>query len=143
MNKTLLFGLVSACLLLAAPVQAQNYRATSVITGTTNNVTALGTNTYTKAIDVTGYAEIGFALSYKQATAGSSNITVRLARSLDASTWEVTPSIVIFANSTNFVTNISGIGAIGHVRVATVENTNALAITNVTVSYSIKPRTRP
>lgn len=142
MNKTL-FGIVSACLLLAASAQAQNYKATAVITGTTNNVTALGTNTFTKAIDVTGYSEIGFALSYKQATAGSSNITVRLARSLDASTWETVPSIIVFCNSTNFVTNISGIGAVGHVRVATVENTNALAITNVTVTYSIKPRTRP
>lgn len=143
--KTFL-GLVSSCLLLIAmaiPSSAQSYGTATAISGGTNNVAAGATNTYSSPVfDLRREPQIALLISYKQATAGSSNITVRFRKSIDNSTWEVTPSIVIFANSTNFVTNVGDIGAVGYIRPATVENTNALAITNVTVVYSIKPSLR-
>ncbi len=144
MKNLRLFAL-SAILALASalPLAAQTYGANGVLSGGTNNVAAFSTNTWTTQHVLGGelrnYSEIGLLVSYKQASATSSNITVRFAKSLDGTTYETVPSLVVFVNATNYITNLT-IGSAGFLRLSSIENTNAaLALTNVTVTYSIKP----
>jgi hypothetical protein len=141
--KTLLRTLLAVAV-LAAPfaLHAQSYGVVTVISGGTNNVAATATNTYTLPVmNLRQDEQIGVAISFKMPVAGNSNCTVRFARSLNGTTWETTPSLVVTATTTNFVTNLT-FGATGYLRPATVENVNIVALTNVTVSYSIKPANR-
>lgn len=142
--KTLLRTLLAVAVLAASStwLHAQSYGVNTVISGGTNNVAATATNTYTLPVmNLRQDEQIGVFISFKMPVAGNSNCTVRFARSLNGTTWETTPSLVVTATTTNFCTNLT-FGAVGYLRPATVENVNIVALTNVTVSYSIKPANR-
>jgi len=141
--KTIQTALLTLLLLCVSTMaNAQSYGVVTLISGGTNNVAAAATNTYTVPVmRLLQDEQIGVFVSFKMPVAGNSNCTVRFARSLNGTTWETTPSLVVAATTTNFITNLT-FGATGYLRPSTVENVNAVALTNVTVSYSIKPATR-
>lgn len=140
-------ALAAALILLPALSHAQNflsYGTQSLLSGGTNNVAAATTNTYSSVVNCHLQENVGVALSFAATGTNTSTIVFRLKPSLDATTTDNVGTafdISVAANGTNtvsVVTNLS-VGAIGYLVHTKVENPNATsAITNVTLSYSLK-----
>jgi hypothetical protein len=145
-----LMCLVGAGLALApAGAEAQQYISgfsglTTVMNGGTNNVAATATNTYGNQfrIDVPKAEYVDLYLSMALSGAGTSGVRFSLAQGADESTFETnnTYQFILLGNGTtpvNLVTNIN-VGAIPYLKLMNVGNSNAVAVTNITVSYGFK-----
>lgn len=133
--------LISAALLFIASAGAQSV---TLISGGTNNVAGVTTNTYNLLIDSTKQENVAVAISFSLSAGGTSNIIFGLQRAHDGTIVDTanTANITIAANGTNpvyVVTNIATAGA-PFIRLATVANTNSApsSVTNLTVKYYVK-----
>lgn len=144
--KTLLSLIVlTIAALLAVPTQAQSYSiGTATITSNsvvTTAIAASATNTTVRAsIPATRADNLGLQLSISLAGAGTSAVVAKFDESLDGSNWESSAhSITATANGTNVVTTVStiAVGAIGYLRLSSIENPNAQVLT-VTLKHTQK-----
>lgn len=131
---------IFACLLLtiAPSVNGQSVTydtPTTSLTGGTNNVSATTTNTsFSVIIDAPRSTYVGLQPVFSLTGAGTSAVVFKFDKSLDRVHWESGGATVsVTANGTNVVTAASSVtlGAIGYLKLTTVENPNASAITNL------------
>ena len=149
MKKLILsFLALAATIFAGATAHAQGgysaYGAQTLVAGGTNNVAAATTNSYTGVLTLTRQREVALQISFSSTGTNTSSIVFVLDPSVDGNTYDTANNdynVTIAANGTNvvpFVTNLT-VGAIGYLRLASVENPNgASALTNVSVIYSIK-----
>lgn len=126
-------------LLVAVNASAQ-LSCVTCLDGGTNNIAATTTNSYSFSYHVRG-SQISVQPVFKLTGAGTTALVFVLDTSLDNSNWKTSAHrIGLAAAGTTSVTTISNItvGAIGYVRLASVENDNANAVTNLTVIFSSK-----
>jgi hypothetical protein len=124
------------------PAQAQQYNTGSFSTV----VAASTTSNYTSSlvIGMTKYQDVGIRVLSTLAGSGTDNTTVKLARSIDGVTYETTPSVVITIANTgttavNTLTNIEQ-GAVGFLRLASVQDGDTGDALSATVQYVLKPQ---
>ncbi|MCX6896324.1 MAG: hypothetical protein NTZ16_12665 [Verrucomicrobia bacterium] len=132
----LLLGLV----LLAGSVQAQQYSTPALASGGTNNVAAASTNIY-GSITLTKNDEFGLFLSSVAISASTSNTVWYVDASLDNTNWTTINAITKTQTGTTAATVGTNIyvGAAGYARVRCAIPDNLVALTNITVRYSLKP----
>jgi hypothetical protein len=129
--------------LVAAPtVRAQQYNTgsftTVVAASTTSNYTSSAVFTCTK------YEDVSIWVQSKIADAGTDNTTVSFAKSVDGTTYETTPSVVVTIANTgtttvNTITNIN-VGAAGYLRLSSIVNGDTGDALTVTNTFAVKPQ---
>lgn len=129
--------------LLAVPQAHAQLDITVLMAGGTNNIAASTVRNYTNSIPVTRgsqFALMGVATAVS--SGATSNAFLTIDRSVDGSNWELgVHRLPIAINGTTALpssTNWS-VGAYGFYRVRAIENTNTVALTNLTIKYSVKP----
>lgn len=143
MKRIFLTLLAVAAIAIVPSANAQKAGSyTTTLNGGTNNVAATATNTYTAAITCEDYDNVGLDLSFKAVSSLTGNITVRVAKACVSGNYESVPTTVITipANGTtvvNYPLNITTPSAIA-LKLTSIENTNSVAITNVTASWRLK-----
>lgn len=144
MNRFLTLAVVVSGLLLTAQAQSPvAYRIVTLVGGGTNHVAATATNT-PAAVGVTCAEQDQVALFIEQrgTGAGSGNVVYAFAKGLDTDTVETTPSVTLTVplNGTNTVRLLSEptLGGAGYLQLVSIQNTNAVALTNLTVKVSRK-----
>lgn len=130
-------------LFIAAPAEAQTYGVNAIVPGGTNNVGNTNTSTYNAVIDCTQRANVALEFKFSLTSTGTSNVIFTLVDSLDGVTASTTQprTITVAANGTNVVdviTNVT-VNAIGSLILTTVQNTNSVPVTNLTVNAALKP----
>lgn len=139
--KKLLIALVAA-FGIAGISHAQQYSATSLYSSGTNSIAANSTNSVGQAFAVTKNRNIAIALAFTGTTGNSANVTANLAKSVDGTSYESTPSVTLTAaaNGTNAVTAVTNVdtGGVGWLKLVSVVNGNN-TLTNVAVKASKKP----
>ena len=144
--KKLNLLILAVVALFAVSAQAQSY---DVITTTlsSNSVTitsiaASATNSTVRSSTMLSHQQsIGVQASFALASTGTSAVVFKFDSSVDGLNWtSAAYSITVTANGTNTVSGAStfAIGGIGHVRLSSIENPNAEAMTGVTVKYARK-----
>lgn len=142
--KTLIIAALTLCALAFVPVvQAQGYFPTTALAGGTNNVAATTTNTsFAVILSSQGRGPyMAVQPSFKLIGAGTSAVVFKFDESVDGTIWDLAAhTISVTASTTNVVTTLAPItlGAIGYLRLTTIENPNATAITNLTLKYVTK-----
>jgi hypothetical protein len=127
------------------PANAQSYNL-GYIGGSTANSPASTDNTtwYTTnsaVIAVTKASNVALQVEHKLNGAGTSAIIFRFAASADGTTW--TDSYLLVTNTAAGTTLVSStrdvsVGAIGFLRLTSINNANANAVTNLFVRYAFK-----
>jgi hypothetical protein len=118
----------------------------TVISGGTNNVATVATNTYAAVLAPVRSEWMAVMVKYTFVAAPvgvTPTVTLRFARANDASNYENISSLPISLSSqgaTNtciYFTNVV-VQGVPYFKLTSIENTNSTAITNLTVSYSVK-----
>lgn len=139
--KKILIALVAA-FAAAGLSHAQQYSATSLYSSGTNSIAANSTNAVGQTFVVTKNKVVGLQLTFTGTTGNSANVTANLARSVDGSSYESTPSVTLTAaaNGTNAVTAVTNVdtGGGGWLKLVSLVNGNN-TLTNVAVKASKKP----
>lgn len=148
MKKLLsLMLVVFALALLSSGAQAQSYNLVSILTpptGGTNNIAASTTNSSTYAVRLDAPIKsqhIGLQATFKLTGSGTSASVFVFDKSLDGANWETGAyRLSATANGTSSVTAVTNfqVGAIGYLRLSSIENPNGTAMTNIVVKYSQK-----
>ena len=143
MKKFTALFLAAAGILFAGAAQAQYSIQTTTLNGGTNNVAASTTNSVTAPVLAFTRSTYGVVqTTFKLTGAGSSTVVLTFDESVDNSNWDLaTRTLSVTANGTTAVTGLSNytLGGAGYLRLSSVENPNAAAITNLVVKYSYKP----
>lgn len=134
--------LIAALLLLTVGVViAQQYATTS--TGFT--VAASGTSNYTSqaVCTLTKYEDVTIHVRTSLAGSGTDNTVLSYSKSVDGTTYETTPSVVITVANTgttavNTITNIN-VGAAGYLRLTSIVNGDTGDALTVTNTFVTKP----
>jgi len=151
--KTLLATLLCV-LALAAGLQAQSANsgltyagATTLISGGTNKIGVLATNTYTARMDLPRADSVCIFISARPVLSNNVNLTLKFSRSPDGTTYDtLNPLQVACIGTTNadsgavvsLTTNVP-IGAVPYFRLDSVASPETIAIcSNLTVSYGFK-----
>lgn len=133
--------LLLGCMLLAGTLHAQQYSTPALASGGTNFVAAASTNTY-GPITLTKNEDFGLFLSAAAISASTSNTVWYVDVSLDNTNgWTTVNAITkaqTGATAVGVTTNIT-VGSVGYARVRCAIPDNLVAVTNVTVRYSLKP----
>jgi hypothetical protein len=144
MNRLLILAVVVSGLLLTAHAQSPfAYRVLTLLPGGTNNVAATATNT-PAAVGVTcaEQDQVALFIEHRGTGAGSGNVIYAFAKGLDADTVETMPSVTLTVplNGTNTVRLLSEptVNGSGYLQLVSIQNTNAVALTNLTVKVSRK-----
>ena len=144
MNRLLTLAVVISGLLFTAHAQSPfAYRVLTLLPGGTNNVAATATNT-PAAVGLTcaEQDQVALLVEHRGTGAGSGNVIYAFAKGLDAETVETTPSVTLTVplNGTNTVRLLSEptLGGAGYLQLVSIQNTNAVALTNLTVKVSRK-----
>lgn len=109
----------------------------SVAAATTN--TTYASSNWT-AVSVNG-SKLGVGLTFKLQGAGTSAVVFKFDASLDGASWETAAySVTATAAGTTAVTKNGNfdLGALPYVRLSSVENPNASAVTNIVIRYGNK-----
>jgi hypothetical protein len=132
-------------LAFTVPVKAQSYNL-KYIGGPTANSPASTDNTtwYTTnsaVIAVTKASDVALQVDSKLQGAGTSAVIFRFAASADGASW--TSSYLLVTNTANGTTLVSStrnltLGGIGFLRLESINNANATAVTNLFVRYAYK-----
>lgn len=114
-----------------------------LLSGGTNNIPAATTNTATTyTLGRFPGSQTAISADVKLNGAGTSAVTFIFDRSLDGSNWDTgtTYTLSITANGTNTVTGITNltVGGVGYLRLKSLGNANASAVTNLTMKYTVK-----
>jgi len=130
-------------LVFTAAVSAQQYTLTTLLSAT-NTVAASTSSNYTASATLTKHDNVALLLSFTHAGAGTDACTFTFDRSLDGSTWETTGNWVVSVaangnTQVNVVTNLS-LGAVGYLRIRTIDNGVAEDMTNIVVKVATKPK---
>lgn len=143
--KTLskLLPMLAACFVLAIPAKAQNYSIqTTTLTGGTNNVSATTTNSSLAIVmPVPKSSFIGIQPSFKLTGSGTTAVVFSFDESIDNSVWTSgTQTLSITPAGTTVVTGIKNFSAngVGFLRLSSIANANATAITNLVVKFATK-----
>ena len=150
MNKIISALFAIAILTLALPAMAQSPQAVTLLNGGTNNCAALATNDYTGQtllIDATWRANVGISISYVgNSTTNNNGVVFVFDQSLDASTWSSTNKLRyrLDGNGTSTVSLVTNqpLGAVGWLRLNSIENSSSNAFTNITIKANLKPEFR-
>lgn len=141
-------------LALVGAVHAQQYSvaphfvpstngASTTLNGGTNNIAAATTNTYNSVITLTKYDEVALQPIFQLTGAGTSAVVFRFSKSVDGTNFiaDASRTISVTAAGTTVVSGISNqlVGAVGYLRLDTIENPNASAVTNLTFPAVPKP----
>jgi hypothetical protein len=126
--------------LFAAPASAQ-YVTAITIDGGTNNVAAATTNTVSYTIATTRNQFVAVQPVFKLTGSGTSAVVFKFEESLDRTNW-VTSSLSVSVTAAGTST-VSGIGTltvngVGWLKLVTIENPNANAVTNLTLIAATK-----
>jgi hypothetical protein len=142
MKKLIRSLLVLALAGFALPAVAQQYQNTTLISA--RNIPGGATSNYNLTIGAQKYKEVGISATWKLDGAGTDVSTITFDQSLDGSTWSTVGSSTLAAanagtTTVTYVTNIT-MNAKGYIRLKSMVNgTSGQAITNLTISYSLKP----
>ena len=143
MKRLFLTLLAAAAIAIVPSAMAQKAGAyTTTLNGGTNNVGAGSNNTYTVSIACEDYDNVGLDLSFKALDTLTGYITVSVAKACVSGNYESVPTTVLSipANGTtvvNYPVNIATPSAIA-LKIASINNTNTVAITNVTATWRLK-----
>lgn len=124
-------------------IQAQGFDfLTSSLSGGTNAVAAASTNSVTAPAFTAVYSsDIALQPSFKLQGAGTSAVVFKFDTSLDGTVWYANAfTISITPAGTAQVSKVATqtLGSIPYVRLSTIENPNATAITNLMLNASMK-----
>jgi hypothetical protein len=137
----LLCSTLAFCAFLVTPARAQGY-GVSVVLGGTNNVAAATTNSsFATVIPATRATDIAVQPSFKLTGSGTSAVVLKFDESADNANWTANAvSISVTAAGTATVSKVSNfaLGGIGYLRLSTVENPNASAVTNLSITFAQK-----
>jgi len=131
---------------LTALVQAQSpapYRVVTLLPGGTNNVAATATNAPTDlGVNCSEQDQVAVFIQHAGTGAGSGVVVYSFAKGLDAASVETTPAVALAVplSGTNTIRllNEPTIGGCGYLKLVSIENTNAVAVTNIVVQVSRK-----
>lgn len=129
-------------LLCCFTAQAQQYQSTTLLDDVIINAST--TSNYTASVTLTKHDNVALLWQFKHMGAGTDNCILTLEQSIDGTNWETTnkKTITVAATGTtqvNVVTNLS-MGAVGYLRVKSVQNGVADVLTNLTVKVVTKPK---
>lgn len=129
-------------LLCAASAQAQYTIQSTTLNGGTNNVAASTTATMTAPVLSFTRSTYGTVqASYVLTGAGTSAVVFTFDESLDGTTWvPSTRTLSVTASGTTAVSGLSNylMGGSGYLRLKSVNNANATAVTNLAIKFSYK-----
>jgi hypothetical protein len=133
-------GLVA---LIATTANAQVYTVNTLTL--TNTVAGSTTITPNVAIPNAGrYDQLSIQATFVLASSGTSGVNFTVQRSLDGTNWETTPSqtLTVTAAGTSSVTGILDFsyGAAGYLRLASIVNSNSVAVNSLVIKTATKPR---
>jgi hypothetical protein len=133
---------VAALFAAVQTTSAQQYQATS-LTLSGNSINGSATSTENATVVLTKQDIVALALTAQGGNAGQAgNVTASFSASVDGSSWQSAYTTVVVAASGNTaVTTVSPVtvGAIGYLRLASIQNSSNGAITP-TVKVSVKPK---
>lgn len=145
--------LVTVALVAAFTVAAPDAKAqatiNTIMSGGTNNVAAVATNTYTAGAlciaegAASQFTAIQISYAFHAAPVGAApSVQFTLKRSLDNSNWEDTAFHTLLAtgntNTTIWLTNLAPC-SVPYLCISEIRNTNSAVITNITVKAASKP----
>ena len=130
--------------LLAVTASAQQYQATTILNGGTNNVAAATTNSsVAQIIGLTRFDSAVFEVNFKLTGAGTSAVVYKIDESADGTNWVTnTRSLSVTANGGTTVVGLTNftVNSVGYLRWNVIEQPNANALTNHVVRVWTKPR---
>ena len=146
MKKFITLIAIAAATLAAVQVNAQYALSdpkTTDLNGGTNNVVGATTNTYAIVVDIQKQSHTGFQVTAKYDGACTGTALLSFARTVDGTTYETTPGITLTTaagNGTTLVTTfgVQQVDGIQKLKLVSIGNTNAAALTNITFKYLIK-----
>jgi len=142
--KRILFALL---LSIIAPLSMSAQRATLYTLGSynggTNNVAATATNSPTTAIiSVEEFDRVGVTVSAKPISTSTGTVVFKFADSVDGTNYETTPShtVTLTLSGTSTTTQTAQFDTFGTagLQLVSIGSTNAMAVTNLTVSVRLK-----
>lgn len=137
------FIAIIAGLAICAAAHAQYSLQTTTLNGGTNNVAASTTNSVTApVIAATRASDVALQATFKLTGSGTSAVVFVFDESIDNSNWEsASRTLSVTAAGTSTVSNVGNytLGGAGYLRLSSVQNPNAAAITNLVLKYSLKP----
>ncbi len=133
---------IAALHVLTNAATAQQFQPVTLLNGGTQFITAGSTSNYTAVVNVRGAEKVGILTGTKLINTGTEDIVFKFSKSMDGSTFETTPSILITnvctgATAVNQITvvDVSGVHTL---KLATIISASARDTTNVTVRVGVK-----
>jgi len=145
--KNIILALAILSVTLSAFGQTPGVRtfpnASATWNGGTNNIAATTTNSPTAdTISVSEYANVGYQITVKPISTSTGTVVFNFAQSLDSTSYETVPqhTVTCTLNGTGAITTCGNfsIPSAGTLKLATIVNTNAMAITNIAIVYRLK-----
>jgi hypothetical protein len=134
--------LLSAALLLAAALSVSAQRYDTVTLSSAATVAATATSNYTAVVSVRGANSLALLTTCTLNGAGTDDIIFKFSKSLNGSTFETTPSILItnVANGTTAVNKISVVDASGvhSIKLASIINGSAAQVLTNSVVAGVR-----
>jgi hypothetical protein len=111
----------------------------------TNTVAGSTTITPNVAIPLAGrYDQLSLQATFVLASSGTSGVNFTIQRSLDNTNWETVPyqTLTVTGAGTSSVTGILDFtyGAAGYLRLASIVNSNSVAVNSLVIKTATKPR---
>lgn len=110
--------------------------------GGTNNVAATSTNAVTDSISVSEFDNVGYQITVKPISTSTGTVVFKFSDSLDSTSYESVPSrtVTCTLNGTSAITTVGNftVPSTGTLRLASIVNTNEMAITNIAIVYRVK-----
>lgn len=147
MKKLILTALLIACSLLPAFGQTVGVRTfpngSASWNGGTNNIAATTTNSPSSdAIAVSEFDNVGYQITVKPISTSTGTVVFSFAQSLDSTTYETVPqhTVTCTLNGTGAITTVGNLSipSAGTLKLASIANTNSMAITNISIVYRLK-----
>jgi hypothetical protein len=126
--------------LVAASAFAQS--PVTLINGGTNNIPADTTNTYSLVLGRFPGSVTAVAADIKLAGAGTAGVLFTFQAGVDGSNWDTAKTFTLRANGNGTAVNTTitnfTVSGYPYLKLVSAANTNATAVTNLTVKYTIK-----
>lgn len=111
--------------------------------GGTNNIAATTTNSPSAdTIAVSEFANVGYQITVKPLSSSTGTVVFNFAQSLDSTTYESVPqhTVTCTLNGTSAITTVGNLSipSAGTLKLVSIANTNAMAITNIAIVYRLK-----
>jgi hypothetical protein len=137
--------LMLAMLFSVPDTHAQQYDISALTLATNGLEATAGVTTNTTAvITATKYDELALSVTGAATGANTGNLIVYFTGSVDGTNYSRYPihSVSVIMNGTTAVTGVTNVplGSVGYLRVDSMTNSGAAAITNITIRVGKKPR---